>query len=101
MELFCAAFRRDSVSILKFSFRSHVSLFACEISLVYRLEYLYNCFSLSLLLFFLLTFMLPVLILVAVISLPLPFFLFVVFNALTLSLILASLLPLPFLDIYK
>ena len=45
MALFCVAIRRDSVSLLKFSFRSHVHVFSCRISLVCRLKYPYSCFS--------------------------------------------------------
>ncbi len=38
MVLFCAAIRRDSVSLLKFPFLSHVHLFSREMSLVSRLK---------------------------------------------------------------
>ena len=37
MALFCAAIRRDSVSLLKFPFLSHVLVFSCEMSLFSRL----------------------------------------------------------------
>ena len=37
--LFCAALRRDSVSFLNFSFRSHVQVFSCKISLVCFFKY--------------------------------------------------------------
>ena len=33
MVLFCAAIRRDSVSLLRFPFLSHVQVFSCEIRL--------------------------------------------------------------------
>ena len=45
MTLFSAANKRDSISLLKFPFLSPVQIFWCEISLVCRLKYLYNCFS--------------------------------------------------------
>ena len=45
MALFCAAIRRDSVSLLRFLFLCHVQVFSCEISLVCRLKYPYSCFS--------------------------------------------------------
>ena len=45
MALFSAAIKRDSVSLLKFSFLSHVQIFSCEISLACRLKCPYNCFS--------------------------------------------------------
>ena len=38
MALFCAAMRRDLVSLLNFSFLSHVHVFSCEMSLVSRLK---------------------------------------------------------------
>ena len=44
MVLFCAAIRRDSVSLLWFSFLSHVQVFLCEISVVCRLKYPYSYF---------------------------------------------------------
>ena len=34
MVLFCTAIRRDSVSLLRFLFRSHVHVFSCKMSLV-------------------------------------------------------------------
>ena len=64
MALFCAAFRKDSVSLLRFPFLSHVNVFLCEISLVCRLKYPYSCFSSHfcfLVIVVLLIFMLPVL----------------------------------------
>ena len=45
MVLFCAAIRRDSVSLLRFPFHSSVQVFLCEISLVCLLKYSYGCFS--------------------------------------------------------
>ena len=43
--LFCAALRRDSVSLLRFPFLSHVHAFSCEVSLVSRLKLPWSCFS--------------------------------------------------------
>ena len=43
--LFCAAIRRDSVSLLRFPFLSRVQVFSSETSLVCRLKYPYSCFS--------------------------------------------------------
>ena len=45
MALFCAAIRRDSVSLSRFSFLSHVYVFLCEIFIVYRLKYPCSCYS--------------------------------------------------------
>ena len=42
--LFCAAIRRDSVSLLRFPFLSHVHVFLCEMSLVSLLKRSYSCF---------------------------------------------------------
>ena len=76
MALFCAAIRRDSVSLLRFPFLSHVQVFLCEISLICRLKCPYSCFSshfycLIILILLILAF---VLFLVAVISLSPSFF---------------------------
>ena len=46
MALFYAAIKRDSVSLFRFPFRSHVQVFSCEISPVCRLKYPYSCFFL-------------------------------------------------------
>ena len=43
--LFCAAIRRDSVSILRFFFLSHDQVFLCDILLVCRLKCPCSCFS--------------------------------------------------------
>ena len=45
MAKFCAAVRRDSVSLLRFPFLSYVNIFSCEISLICHLECPYKCFS--------------------------------------------------------
>ena len=45
MALFCAAIRRDLVSLLRLPFLSHVLVFSWEISLEYRLKYPYSWFS--------------------------------------------------------
>ena len=39
-----AAIRRDSVSLLKFPFLSHVQVLSCEILFISRLNRLYSCF---------------------------------------------------------
>ena len=73
MALFCAAVRRDSVSILMFPFLSHVQVFLWKILLVCHLKYPYCCFSYHfcfLVIFFLLMLVLSVLFQVAIISLP-------------------------------
>ena len=36
MALFCVAIRKDSISLLRFPFLSHVQVFSCEISLICR-----------------------------------------------------------------
>ena len=43
--LFYAAIRRDSVSLFRLPFLSHVHVFSREISLVCRLKFSYSCFS--------------------------------------------------------
>ena len=45
MALFCAAIRRDSVSLLKFPFLSHVQVFWCEKLLISRLKRSQGYFS--------------------------------------------------------
>ena len=45
MVLLCAAIRRDSVSLLRFPFHSHVQVFLCEILSVCLLKYPYSYFS--------------------------------------------------------
>ena len=59
MALFCAAIRRDSVSLLRFSFHNHVHAFSCAISIVCRL---------SIPLFFWSVLLLPILLSAAVIN---------------------------------
>ena len=73
MALFCAAIRRDSVSLLRFRFLSLVQVFSCEI-LLSRLKCSLSCFSSRfcfLVIVILLVFVLSVSFLVAVISPPL------------------------------
>ena len=71
LALFCAAIRRDSVSLLKFPFLSHFRVLSCEILFISRLKrpYIYFpshfCF---LVIIILLSIVLSVLFLVAVIS---------------------------------
>ena len=43
--VFCAAVRRDTDSLLRFSFLSHIQAFLCEISIVCRFKYPYYSFS--------------------------------------------------------
>ena len=45
MALFCAAIRRDSVSLLKFAFLSHVQVLSCEMLFISRLKRPWSCFS--------------------------------------------------------
>ena len=45
MELFCAAIRRDSVSLLKFPFLSQVQVLLCEMLFISLLKHTYSCFS--------------------------------------------------------
>ena len=103
MALFCAAIRKDSVSLLQFSFLSHAQVFLCEISPVCRKKYPFSCFSphfCFLVIVVQLVFMLSVLFLVTVISLPL----FFLSNSRVLSFSLSSTiachLP-PFHDMYS
>ena len=44
MALFCAAIRRDSVSLLKFPFLSHVQVLSCEMLFISRLKRPWSCF---------------------------------------------------------
>ena len=44
MALFCAAIRRDSVSLLKFPFLGYVQVFWCEMLFISRLKRLWSCF---------------------------------------------------------
>ena len=76
MSLLSTVIRKDSLSLERFPFLSHVHVFLCEISLVCRLKYPHSCFSSNscfLVFIVLLIFMLPVVFLVAIISLSLPF----------------------------
>ena len=45
MALFCAAIRRDSISLLKFPFLSHVQVLSCEMLFISRLNSPWGCFS--------------------------------------------------------
>ena len=106
MALFCAAIRKDSISLLRFPFLRHVQVFSCEVPLVCRLKYLYSCFASHfcfLIIFAQLILVLSVLLLVAEIRLPLRFFILSCnrcIDSSTLSWIFASPLP-PFLDTYS
>ena len=73
MALFCATIRRDSVSLLKFPFLSHVQVFSCGMLFISRLKRLWSCFSFHfcfLVFVILLSIVLSVLFLMAVISPP-------------------------------
>ena len=76
LALFCAAIRRNSVSLLRFPFLSHFHVFSCEMSLVSRLKLPQSYFSSH---FCFLVIVVPlvlvslVLFLVAAVSLPLRF----------------------------
>ena len=73
MALFCAAIWRDSVSILKFPFLSHIQVFSREMLFISRLKLSLSCFSsyfCFLVIVILLVFVLLVLFLVAVMSPP-------------------------------
>ena len=73
MALFCAAFGRDSVYLLRFSFLSRVKIFSLEVSPVCRLKYLYICFSFDFCFLVIVVLLMLVLFLVVVISLSLLF----------------------------
>ena len=45
MVLFCVAIRRDSVSLLRFPFLSHIQVFSCEMLLISHLKRPYSYFS--------------------------------------------------------
>ena len=106
MGLFYAAIRRDSVSLKMFPFLSHVQVLSCEILFVYRLKYLYSCFSSHfcfLVILVPLMFLLLVLFLVTVIFHSLFFLVYSSIrriDASTLSSMLASSFPPSFLDTY-
>ena len=71
MALFCAAIRRDSVSLLKFPFLSHVQVLSCEMLFISRLKRPWSCFPSHfcfLVFVILLSIVLSVLFLMAVIS---------------------------------
>ena len=42
--LFCTAIRKDSVSLLKFTFLSYVQVFSCEVLFIRRLKCQWSCF---------------------------------------------------------
>ena len=44
MALFCAAIRRDSVSLFKFPFLSHVQVLSCHMLFISRLKRPWSCF---------------------------------------------------------
>ena len=106
MALFCVAIGRDLDFLLWFPVLSHVQVFSWEILLVCLLKYPYSCFSFHfcfLVIFVLLMFVLSVLFLVVVISLPLHFLMLsssCCIKATTLSSMLVRLLPPYFLYTY-
>ena len=66
MSLFCTAIRRNSVSLLRFTFHSHVQVFSCVILLICRLKCPLSCFSSH---FFYLVNFVPLIILLSVVFL--------------------------------
>ena len=106
MALLCAAIRRDSLSLLRFSFLSHIQIYSCEVSLVFRMKYPYSCFSSPfcfLVIAVLLILVLFVLFLVTVISLCSHFFMLSWSHRIeisTLPSMLLNSLPPSFLDTY-
>ena len=104
MALFCVAIRRDSVSLLRFPFLSHLQVLSYEILFVCRLKYPYRCFSsyfCLLVIVVLFIIVLFVLFLVAVIRLSMLFLMLSLsrrIDASTLFSMLASSLPPFFLD---
>ena len=107
MALFCAAIRRDSVSLLKFPFLSHVQVLSCEMLFISRLKRPWSCFSSYFFFLFvviLLSIVLSVLFLMAVIR-PLSCFSLLsssrCMDVSTLSSVLASPLHPSFLDTYS
>ena len=84
MALFIATIRRDSVSLLKFPFLSHVQVLSCEMLFISRLKRPWSCFPSHfcfLVFVILLSIVLSVSFLMAVIS-PLSCFFYVVFESL-------------------
>ena len=98
---------RDSVSLLRFHFLSHIHVFSCVMLLISRLKRPLNCFSSNFCFLFtivLLVLVLSVLSLLVVISLPLRFCKLSLNRCIDvsiLSLVLASPLPSSFLDTYS
>ena len=107
MALFCAAIRRNSVSLINFPFLSHVPVFSCEMLLISHLKGPWSCFSSHfcfLVIVILLYIVLSVLFLMAVIC---PLLCFSMssssrcMDVSTLSSMLASPLPPSFLGTYR
>ena len=105
--LSCAAIRRDSVSLLKFPFRSHVHVLSCEILFMSRLKRPWSCFP-SHVCFLVIVILLFIVFLasflVAVMSPPSCFRIYSLsrcMDASTLSSMLASPLPPSFLETYS
>ena len=100
MALFCAVIRRDSVSLLRFPFLSHVKVLSCEMLFISRLKRPWSCFPslfCFLVIVILLSIMLSLSFLVPVISPPSSRCI----DASTLSSMLTSPLPHSFLETYN
>ena len=102
LALFCASIRRDSVSLLRFPFLSHVQVFSYEMLLISRLKRPTSCFSSHFCFPVIVIRLVPVssvLFLVAVIRLPPRFCIWSLYcisrciDASTLSSMMASHLP--------
>ena len=105
MALFRAAIRRDSVSLYRFPFLSHVQVFSCEVLLISHLKRPQISFSsdfcflvISVLVILVSLVLLPV---VVISHFPCSLCEYRVNDASTKSLLLASPLPPTFLDIYS
>ena len=102
--LFCASIRRDSVSLLKFPFLSHVQVLLSEMLLISCLKHSWSCFPshFCFLVFVILLFIMSlVLFLMAVISPLSCFSSSYCMDVSTLSSMLASPLPPSFLGTYR
>ena len=97
MTLFCVAMRRDSVSLVRFLFLSHVQVFSCEILLICRLKYSYTCFTSHFCFLVIVVLLILVLFVFAVISLSLIFFMYSLSRFIEVSSMLMNPLPTFFL----
>ena len=104
MALFCAAIRRESVSLFRFPFLGYVQVFSYTISLVCLLKYPYSCFSSHFCFLVIIVLLIFDLFLVSSISLSSLFFYLVSSRRIdksTLSSTLPSLIPASFFDTYR